>query len=163
MHVVDSNGKSSIGRVTIRHFVTPHLVCSPFLRSTVERGPKVERTWGKGSLGSGANRTRKRIGYVHGARAHGKRMVSPTLLSSSRLASLWPILWCVPNTLYVRRALLVTAPIVRRVSWNVGAWVHWAFVFPSPSLCTAWWPRLEYTGRAFALCSPRHLCHCVIP
>jgi hypothetical protein len=64
--------------------------------------------------------------------AHGKRKVTPSLLSSIRLALSWPHLYCVPDTLMLRRALLVTAPIVRCVPLDAGSWVRWAFVFHSP-------------------------------
>ena len=101
----------------------------------------------------------------------------PSLLSPYGFALSWPILQRVRNTRYVRRALLVNAPIVRRVSLDAGSWVRWAFVFHSPDqavtklgslvtrslfIRTAWWPRLKYTGRAFALSSPRQSCHCVL-
>ena len=87
--------------------------------SLAQRGPTGKHEQPPKALGSAANRTRKRLGYVHGAWAHGKRKPSPVLLSAYRLALSWPILQRVRDTLMLRRALLVTAPIVRPAGGRV--------------------------------------------
>lgn len=129
------------------------------------------RPWGMGEW--------KAIDMGHGIVVH-----SPSLLSSYRLASLWPIFWCVPDTPLLRRASAVTAPIVRHVPRHAPAEFRVpfsairaeiptrsasltvqglvTFAYRSPGTVAACAVRPEYAILPFAFCSATQAGHGVI-